>query len=100
MPNQFNQFFNALGPQVSKVTMFIANSYVRVVSGNTDQSVCSKCLYALNNQYDNNGVSGGIDRSDRNIYISFNSVVAGGRYGNGLCAAKVSWVCPRAKRVL
>ncbi|KAL5020384.1 hypothetical protein ScPMuIL_003276 [Solemya velum] len=74
----------------SKVTIWISNKFIRVATTNFfEEHRCSDCLYALNGQSDNG--SGG---TNEDVYIALNRVIAGGRYGTGICKAKINWVCP------
>ncbi|XP_061171999.1 uncharacterized protein LOC133181529 [Saccostrea echinata] len=83
-----------LAPNVSKVTIFVANNYVRILN---DQGFevkgCHKCLFALNGQ----------DPEDRanTLYMAFNNMIRGThRRGYGVCRVSIRWECPDCERSL
>lgn len=81
-------FPNAIGPDVSHVSIYIGNEYIRVTNdAGMDQELCSDCLYALNMQPDKT--------VNQDIYVALNRVVSGtpSRNGYGVCAATLSWDC-------
>ncbi|KAL5019588.1 hypothetical protein ScPMuIL_002480 [Solemya velum] len=74
----------------NKVTIWVSNEFIRVATTNSFEVYrCNDCLYALNGQSDNES---GVTNED--VYIALNRVIAGGRYGTGICKAKINWVCP------
>lgn len=82
-------------PGTTTVTIWVSNEFIRVVtSSGIDQYRCqNNCLYALNGQPDpaSNG-------PNEDIYIALNRVVAGDRFGTGICRANIRWVCPCKKK--
>ena len=79
------------GASVKYVTMFVSNSHIRIVNDcGLDETVCHKCLYALNGQPDTS--SGG---PNEDIYVGLNRIIKSmSRVGVGICKAKFSWKCP------
>ena len=74
---------------VSHVTLYVSDKHVRITNDNgLDETLCHKCLFALNNQADAGG-------SNQDIYLALNRVIqTSQRRGVGVCSARLSWVCP------
>ncbi|XP_061171998.1 uncharacterized protein LOC133181528 [Saccostrea echinata] len=81
-----------LAPGVTKVTIFVANNYVRIKNNQGfDMTTCHKCLFALNGQ----------DPDDlaNTFYLAFNNVIRGSdRRGYGVCRVGIRWECPDCER--
>lgn len=79
---------------VSRMTIYVSDKHVRITNDNgLDETLCHKCLFALNGQAD--ASAGG---PNQDIYLSLNRVIslssAPQRVGFGVCSARLSWMCP------
>lgn len=87
-------FKNALGPGVYKITVQIANEFVRVQNNKgLNKYICSDCLFGLGGQSDKEG------SVNYDVYVALNRVIAGTyRNGYGVCRAKLQWKCPSSRK--